>query len=312
MKLLLIFLFATMHYCTLEASANKLNLEKSLISFADLHNLQPLNCTPSIPSKVVALMSSYSTSVASNSSEFDQIIPAEYLIKCLLNADYDSRISAFYYMQTPTLNVNFALNEIISLEFEGTLSSAVSLTFQWTEARLTWNVASDIPHWNWPSLVDINPSKLWLPVFFVHNCPTTSCAIPIDNHTEIDISNDGAIKYSIMTLIRSTCGLILDLFPFDQQKCNITLDLDNSIPFNYSIVTQNFGVALYYETCDEWLVTAIDFNSEADEVYAFTMNTTSTNWSVIPEHSNNLIVDVHLTLIRTSSSDVYNLLAPVS
>lgn len=213
MKILLIILNTLMQCYSIGAAAYTNNLEKALqISFADLHNLQPLNCTPTIPSKVVALMSAYSAGVASNNSAFDRTIPAEYLMSCLLNADYDKRIAAFYYQQSPSLNFNFALNEVISLTFDGTLTCSVTFGLKWTEPRLTWNANSDLQHWNWPPKVDINPLKLWLPVYFIHNCPNTSCAIPIDSNAEIDISNDGTIDYVIMRTIQATCSLVLSFY----------------------------------------------------------------------------------------------------
>lgn len=292
---------------TLIVKSNGYDIAKSQISFADLHGLQSLNCTSYIPTKVLALMKAY----ASDSSASDQTIPAEYLIKCLLNAEYDNRISAFYYMENPALDVNFALNEVMSLTFEGTLSSAVTLWFDWIEPRLTWNVTSDIAHWNWPSKVDINPAKLWLPIYFIHNCPTTSCVLPVDANTEIDITSDGGIKYYIMTVVQSTCQLNLDNFPFDEQKCNIMLDFDNSIPFHFTISTKGEGSALYYETCDEWLVTSFDYDAETGYNYAFKMSTSPTDWTITKEDLNYSVIEVHMTLVRTSSSDVYNLLAPV-
>lgn len=163
-------------------------------------------------------------------------------------------------MQNATLNFNFALNEALSLTFEGVLTSAVTFALQWTEPRLTWNVSSDFQHWNWPTKIDINPAKLWLPVYFIHNCPDTSCSVSIDKNTEIDIQNDGTISLLIMTVIDSTCHLNLDLFPFDEQTCSVIFDLDNSIPITYNIVTENLGSALFYEDSDEWLVTALSYS----------------------------------------------------
>ena len=290
------------------------NVQKAMtIPFVDLYNLQPLNCTSYIPPKVISLITAYSANVPANSDgSYDQMIPAQYLLKCLLNSDYEERISPFYFMQNATLNIGFGLNELLSLSFEGVLTSAITITMQWVEPRLTWNKSSDIPHWNWPTKVDISPAKIWLPVYFIHNCPDESCTIYIDNNTELDILNDGTISAMIMTVVQSTCHLKLDLFPFDEQSCKIVFDLDNSIPFSFDILTSNIGTVLYYEEGDGWLVTSLNFTRvESGLSYEFKMNTSSTDWIVSTNSLEANYVLVQLTLVRTSASDVYDLLAPV-
>ena len=281
------------------------------IAFDDLYDISYLNCTSYIPSQVLALMTHYSRLVHANDSTYDQMIPTHFLEDCLLNSPYDKRVSALYYMQRPRFTIGFGLNQVLSLTFEGVLSSAVTLTLTWNERRLMWNESSDIPHWKWPSHADISPSKLWLPVYFVHNCPTASCAISIDNYSEIDVSNNGSISQLVMTVIKSTCHLDLTLFPFDQQNCSIYIDFDNSIPFTFYTVVASVGQVMYYEECDEWLVTSLSFANESGYSYQFQMNTSTSDWVVSEQLLNNNTLRAQLTLVRTSSSDVYNLLAPV-
>ena len=201
-------------------------------------------------------MLQYSQSVPANVSTYDQMIPTHYLESCLLNAPNDNRISALYYMQRPRFTIGFGLNQVFSLTFDEILSTAVTLTLTWNERRLMWNESSDVPHWKWPTKADISQSKLWLPVNFEHNCPTTTCAISIDNHSGIDLFNNGTINQLVMTVIESTCHLNLNLFPFDQQNCSIIIDADNSIPFPFYIIIAGVGQVMYYEDCDEWLVTS--------------------------------------------------------
>ena len=186
----------------------------------------------------------------------------------------------------------------------------MTITMTWNERRLMWNENSDIPHWKWPTKIDISPSKLWLPVYFIHNCPTTDCVIVIDNYTEIDIFNNGSISLPVMKVIRSTCHLNLNLFPFDQQTCSIIFDMDNSIPFNFNTIMTN-GYVRYDEQNDEWLVTSLSIGKEMAFIYSFAMNTSASDWTVTQEQVDNNTIVVYLTLVRTSSSDVYNLLAPV-
>ena len=93
MKLSLISIIKSILLATriLQLVYGQTNAEKAMqISFADLYNLQPLNCTPYIPPKVITLIAAYSTSVpANNDGSFEQTILAQYLMKCLLNSDYE-------------------------------------------------------------------------------------------------------------------------------------------------------------------------------------------------------------------------------
>ena len=63
----------------LQLVSGQTNVEKATqISFANLYNLQPLNCTPYIPPKVISLISAYSTSIpVNNDGSFEQMIPAQ-------------------------------------------------------------------------------------------------------------------------------------------------------------------------------------------------------------------------------------------
>ena len=85
------------------------------LSFDELYNIKPLNCISFIPPEVLALMVQYSQSVPNNDTTYDQMIPTNYLQTCLLNSDYDSRISALYFMQRPRFTFGFGLNQVVSL-----------------------------------------------------------------------------------------------------------------------------------------------------------------------------------------------------
>ena len=69
---------------------------------------------------------------------------------------------------------------------------------------------------------------------------------------------------------------------------------------------------LYYEEGDGWLVTSLNFSTlESGLNYEFKMNSSSSDWIVSSNTLEANYVLVQMTLVRTSASDVYDLLAPV-
>lgn len=275
-------------------------------TIAQLNDINPLNCTPHIPNKVLEIMRNYSRA----SGAEDMLIPPKYLQHCLLDAPYDNRVSTLYMLDRPVVEFSFALNQVLSLDFSGQLVLSASINLVWYEPRLTWNLTSDVEHWTWHDMIDVMAGFIWMPTFTVLNCPLADCRLALDNSSEVDIQNDGLVVYNTSQQLTTSCHIDLSLFPFDEQRCAILFDLDNSIPFSYSVQVANEAATLYYDESDEWLVTSLQCTNDLTNQSVFVMSAPN-NWTVSTLPTDNKSTVVRLSLVRTSSSDVYILIAPL-
>lgn len=75
------------------------------------------------------------------SSEFT--IPTRFLYRCLqsLDAEYIPFESPFGLQEEPVLTLSIALNEVVELEFDGTLGLKLTFEYWWREPRLQWYVS---------------------------------------------------------------------------------------------------------------------------------------------------------------------------
>ena len=134
----------------------------------------------------------------------------EYLFACL-SAELRTTnwTDPFSHMYNSTIEYSIALNEVLSLGFDGVLtlrardplrllllsivqsthsstlvSCAImkaSFDFMWTDPRMQWRRATDIGNWTFPDSVRYPVSDVWVPSFRLANCISDQCDIRNNN-----------------------------------------------------------------------------------------------------------------------------------
>ena len=154
---------------------------------SNLTTQAPINCTSYIPGEVSSLMRQYSSALAVNDNDSYFKIPRVYLAQCILDQDYDARISPQYFQTNPYINIKFAISQLVELDFTGVLKVIGSFDLEWVAPRITWNLNSDIPRWIWPTTIYLDPKFFWRPNLIVLNCPNMNSKILFDIITSIYI-----------------------------------------------------------------------------------------------------------------------------
>lgn len=309
--------------CALNNGMTKTSSDISKPIFDSLKILNLLNCTPFIPITALQMMQNYTQQMKTSNqiqSEWNTI-PYAYLVDCIVNAQYDKRVSPFIYSDTNKMRVELALSELIGLDFIGDLSFFAHFHLTWTEQRLRWPLESDIEFWKWHNFTFSVASIIWLPIFRVRNCAGEKCTVRIDNSSLIfKLTNSGQVDIYFNNVLESSCELDLQEFPFDIQYCSMVLALSNDdSQGTVSLEPGDIVYADFRQNSREWTVASLNIANSSyfdTRVYAFKEYSPS-NWSSarVPTTFDNsgsiggLIIQ--LTLARNSAIYVYNLLVPL-
>lgn len=98
------------------------------------------NCSDYLPQGVLTAMEQYSQSHRQQAKSL--LIPDDYLVACLLNVSYTPFWRALGYSDPLRLQLSFALEQLLRLDQDGTLSLKATLEMDWNEPHLQWdNVA---------------------------------------------------------------------------------------------------------------------------------------------------------------------------
>ena len=318
-SLVLLFVFVGVEKISTENNVTTMALLNISKPSADsITILNPLNCTPYIPQAAFQIMQSYSQKLHANNQSDSNTIPYAYLINCILNSQYDKRVSPLTYSNTPQINIDFALAELIGLQFDGDLTFLANFHLNWLEPRITWSLESDIEFWNWLDVTFPISTYIWLPILRVLNCAGDQCSVIIDNSTTPMISYTGQVDIYFSNILESTCQLNLLEFPFDIQNCSLILCLNNDDAYaTVSLVPGLIDYADYHADSLEWTIASFDISNDSNfDVFEF-VEYSPTNWTStrMPASNDNsgsgspLII--RITLARNSAIYVYNLLVPL-
>lgn len=62
----------------------------------------------------------------------------EALHRCLMASNVSRELPPFIGARSPTIAYSFALNELVELDFRGSLALTATLVLAWHDPRLTW------------------------------------------------------------------------------------------------------------------------------------------------------------------------------
>lgn len=118
-----LFYISVVH-CTTTTNPSKTD---SYSKFKEIFDRNATNCTRYIPADILQIMRENDPSIefneySENSAIFSQMVPEEYLFACLRKEfKHKNDTSPFSFTNGNVLEYNVALNELVSLSFDGTL-----------------------------------------------------------------------------------------------------------------------------------------------------------------------------------------------
>ena len=277
-----------------------------------LYGISKLDCDKYLPNETRNLMNS------STITDKNLEVPEIYLHKCLLDG-YDADEDPYKLVpKSVTFNVTytFAMNELLSIENEGTISMTARLFLRWFDPRFRWINKSSIKHWKWPTSIEILAHKIWIPKLAVQNCQKQNCPVQIYNRTIANIADRGRVWIAYSDLVQASCDVKLKNFPFDTQQCEVKIAFSNLGNNSYINQSLEFYVD-YMVDNDEWMVTNIhlsEFNMTAYTFYKDLNLTDKWHRKLMPGLPANRTVPVFIFVVtakRESGYFVTNLIVPI-
>uniref|UniRef100_H2Y827 Neurotransmitter-gated ion-channel ligand-binding domain-containing protein n=1 Tax=Ciona savignyi TaxID=51511 RepID=H2Y827_CIOSA len=154
-------------------------------------------------------------SAASVLSEFQS--SESRLMKRLLNG-YNNQFRPYNveYENKTLVSMGMTLSQIISVkEKSQELTTSVYMTFDWVDNRFSW----DPEEYEGITIIRIPPYAIWSPRIVLQNS--------IDGNFDVSVPVMALIKYTGEVqwippgLYKSTCTIVVALFPFDWQNCTM-------------------------------------------------------------------------------------------
>lgn len=143
------------------------------------------------------------------------------LVKHLFS-DYDREVRPVI-KKSDVVEVVFdlAYAQLVDLDEKNqVLVSNVWVRMSWYNKLLIWdkNIFGGIES------INIDPSLIWLPdIVLYNNAEETLGSGQVDQFkTKVIINHDGRNKWYAPTILKSRCGISVEYFPFDDQKCDLT------------------------------------------------------------------------------------------
>ena len=229
-----------------------------------LYGIQKLDCDKFLPKETINIMNS------STLTDQNLEVPEIYLHKCLLNS-YDADINPYKLVPKSVamyMNYTFAINELLTIENEGTISMTARVFLRWFDPRFRWTIESSIIPWKWPTSIEMLAHKIWIPKLSVQNCQKQNCPIQIYNRTIAYIADKGRVWIAYSDLVQASCDIKLKNFPFDTQHCEVKIAFNNLGNNSYINQSRTFYVD-YMVDNDEWMVTNIELSEFTMTAYTF-------------------------------------------
>ncbi|UMM29764.1 hypothetical protein L5515_011964 [Caenorhabditis briggsae] len=158
----------------------------------------------------------------------------ETLLKQLFNTTYDVDMKPSDDLTVVTITPNTFI--LLSMDqTQETIQYSEEFLLKWFDPILYWNKSEVAYDKDW---VKIEASKAWIPDVIITN------AISIDELLDkdlqmADLHYDGIIRTSLPAVVSSPCPLKIENFPYDVQKCNISM---GSWSFDRDFVAVNSSV----------------------------------------------------------------------
>lgn len=150
-QLLLICVIVMMEAIRSTSSSEQPNAQGIGLSYLNLsahpevYGIGSTNCSAHLPQNVFRAIERYSKSQhqhAPQQSRNISLIPDDFLVECLLNVSYMPFWRALGYSDRLRLQLAFALEQLLELELDGTLTLKATLEMRWNEPHLQWNIAA--------------------------------------------------------------------------------------------------------------------------------------------------------------------------
>ena len=274
----------------------------------ELFGYSSANCTSSIPSASYTVMQKLEDSAQSN---YKYSVPEGYLQSCLHNITYDKDTSPFAYTQNAKFLASFALNSLVTLDFDGNLETKMTLHVEWTEPRLLWMTSvGSLKFWSYQSTVLYPAYRLWLPQFEVINCAAEECTVKIKNDSFVSLTSEGTIDVDTSFSVHSKCVLDLTYFPFDNQTCSIVMFVKNLILSSYAMQVNYTTFSTYIAESHEWVTNSMDYYVSSTQINDLIKNSAS-NWVQTYENIGNGTVIILFKMRRTNGYYLANIIIPL-
>ncbi|XP_066273585.1 neuronal acetylcholine receptor subunit alpha-7-like isoform X1 [Branchiostoma lanceolatum] len=117
-----------------------------------------------------------------------------------------------------TVEFDIGLRQILDLnEQDEILQTLVWMRLYWKDEFLTWN-SSDYGGLHKTS---IPSSEIWRPDIFLLNTVDSRTRGSLQTVTDITVTSDGTVSWRQPDILKSSCGVDVSDFPFDQQTCKL-------------------------------------------------------------------------------------------
>ncbi|XP_061168790.1 neuronal acetylcholine receptor subunit alpha-10-like [Saccostrea echinata] len=162
-----------------------------------------------------------------------------------------------------TVNLDIALREIIALnEREQTLKLKMWIRQSWKDCGLAWTPAT----YGGLTSFSVSMGKLWTPDITLFESAHEGENMPGRGFYRITVYSDGSAYFNFPTVVEMSCSVDVTYFPYDTQKCTITL---GSWTYNGQevdlVARRSTGDLSSFVKSNEWEV--ISFRSERHVLY---------------------------------------------
>ncbi|XP_057378607.1 neuronal acetylcholine receptor subunit alpha-10-like isoform X1 [Daphnia carinata] len=146
------------------------------------------------------------------------IVSHEYRLLQHLMANYDRSVRPSRNAVEP-LNITFglALTQIIDVdERNQILTTNCWMNQMWTDYSLVWNVSD----FGGIRVVRIPADKVWKSDIILYNNADSEYNSALLS-TNVIVTHDGNLTWLSSAIFKSSCGINVEYFPFDEQKCSM-------------------------------------------------------------------------------------------
>ncbi|XP_071830975.1 acetylcholine receptor subunit alpha-like 1 isoform X2 [Apostichopus japonicus] len=198
--------------------------------------------------------------------------------RLLNNANYSSRerpvINA---SDTVQVDMKMHIHAMIDLnEHDQVLTTAVWISLQWKDLRLSWNASEfgDV------TVVPVYVEEIWTPSIFITNAlDSDSLSIVSPERGMILLDSDGVATMGTPAVLSTQCPLSIHYFPYDKQVCRYHFLPTNQHNDLVKILTRSQGLLGTYSSLD-WTITNLTNYDGELIIPDFTPNIHSGNLSM--------------------------------
>ncbi|KXJ12428.1 Neuronal acetylcholine receptor subunit alpha-10 [Exaiptasia diaphana] len=136
----------------------------------------------------------------------------------LFNSSYNNRVRPSPNI-TKSIQVTFglSLHEIIDMNDKNQrLDLRITIREHWTDPSLSWNKTQ----FGGTEYIAVHPESIWIPDIVLYNNAGEGFGDGV-TRTQALIRYDGFVQMNIPSILKSTCKVHLENYPFDEQDCKI-------------------------------------------------------------------------------------------